>query len=52
MPMPETVAERCAGWMTFYTSAIAGGGWVERHPPYGVAPLVRESTPVRIGVAR
>lgn len=52
MPMPETFAERCVGRMTFFTPTIARGGWVERHPPYGVAPFARESTPVRIGVAR
>jgi hypothetical protein len=52
MPMLETFAERCVGWMTLFTSTVAGGGWVERHPTYGVAPLARESTPAGIGVAR
>ncbi len=25
------------GWMTLFSSTIAIGGWVKRHPPYGRA---------------
>jgi hypothetical protein len=52
MPMLKTVPKRCAGWMTLFTSTVAVGGWMERHPPYDTAPLARESIPVGIGAAR
>jgi hypothetical protein len=29
----------CVGWMTPFSSTIAVGGWVKRHPPYEVAGL-------------
>jgi hypothetical protein len=48
--MPAT--QSGVGWMTLFSSAIAVGGWVERHPPYGVAPLATEPTPAGSGRAR
>ena len=27
------------GWMTPFSSTIAMGGWIKRHPPYEVAGL-------------
>lgn len=42
----------CVVWMTLCSPTIAGGGWVERHPPYGAAPLVLESVYAESGAAR
>lgn len=37
------------GWMTLFSSTVignGGGGWVERHPPYGAAPFAQGSISV------
>ncbi len=30
-------AHSWVGWMTLFSSTIAFGGWIKRHPPYGFA---------------
>jgi hypothetical protein len=31
------------GWMTFFSSTTAIGGWIKRHPPYEIAGLTLDA---------
>ena len=35
MLLGDPVGMRWVGWMTLFSSTVAIGGWVKRHPPYG-----------------
>ena len=37
------------GWITLFSSTIAIGGWIKRHPPYG---LLRSPDAIRGGTSR